>query len=83
MASTLLGLDTSCCSAPQTTVPVAAGHLATRRGPALARLSGMEGLSRALLTGVVPVIALEALGTKAAVSYAYLAGAALTSCHNR
>ncbi len=73
MSTTLLGLDAELQQRLQTI-----GVSATSRGPALARLSGMEGLSRSVLTGVVPVIALEALGTKAAVSYAYLVGAILT-----
>lgn len=45
---------------------------------ALARLSGLEGFSRSVVTGVVPVVALDALGGKAAVSYVYLVGAFLT-----
>lgn len=48
------------------------------KGPSLARLSGFEGFARSLVTGVVPVLALEALGSKRAVSYAYLIGAAVT-----
>ena len=44
----------------------------------IARLSATEGLARSLVTGVVPVAALDALGSKAAVSYAYLVGAFLT-----
>ena len=46
-------------------------------GRAIARLSGLEGLARSLPTAVVPLIALEALGTKAAVSYAYVGGSLL------
>lgn len=42
------------------------------------RLSGLEGLTRSLLVGTVPLIALERLGSKAAVSQAYTAGAILT-----
>lgn len=62
----------------QTSVPLLAEARST--GPALARLSALEGFSRALVSGVVPVLALEALGTKSAVSYTYLLGAALTLC---
>lgn len=47
-------------------------------GHSLARLSGIEGFTRAVLSGVVPIVALEVLGDKAAVSYTYLVGAALT-----
>jgi MFS transporter, ACDE family, multidrug resistance protein len=47
-------------------------------GRSFARLSGIEGFTRSVLSGVVPIVALEALGNKAAVSYTYLVGAALT-----
>lgn len=43
-------------------------------GVALARLSGLEGFSRALVSGVVPVLAFAALGTKQAVSLTFLVG---------
>ncbi len=44
-------------------------------GRALARLSGLEGLGRSIMVGVMPLVAFETLGSKAAVSYAYFAGA--------
>ncbi len=47
-------------------------------GASLARLSGLEGLSRSILVGIVPLIALDTLGSKEAVSYVYLTGAVLT-----
>ena len=50
--------------------PLEAGNA----GNVIARLSGLEGLARSIPTAVLPLIALDALGTKAAVSYAYLGG---------
>jgi MFS family permease len=47
-------------------------------GTELARLSGLEGLSRAIVVGVIPLTALDALGSKTAVSYVFLAGACVT-----
>ena len=47
-------------------------------GTSLARLSAIEGLARSILVGVVPLMALEALGSKQAVTNAYLAGSILT-----
>jgi len=47
---------------------------ASEAGQAIARLSGLEGLARSIPSAVVPLIALDALGSKAAVSYAYLGG---------
>ncbi len=44
----------------------------------LARLGGFEGFSRAVMVGVVPLAALEALGSKAAVSYAFIGGELIT-----
>ncbi len=49
----------------------------TDAGTAIARLSGLEGLARSIPSAVVPLIALDALGSKAAVSYAYLGGSVL------
>jgi len=40
----------------------------------LALLCGFEGLARSLLVGLMPIIALESLGSKEAVTYAYLVG---------
>ena len=47
-------------------------------GTALARLGGLEGFSRSILVGVVPLTAYEALGSKAAVSYVFMGGAVMT-----
>lgn len=47
-------------------------------GSELARLSGLEGLARSVIVGVVPLAALDALGSKAAVSYVFLGGAVIT-----
>ncbi|GJL83777.1 MAG: MFS transporter [marine bacterium B5-7] len=38
----------------------------------------MEGLSRSILVGIVPLIAFESLGSKELVSYVYLVGAVFT-----
>jgi ACDE family multidrug resistance protein len=43
----------------------------------LARLGSMEGLARSITTSTVPLIALEALGSKRAVSLSYVAGASM------
>lgn len=43
----------------------------------LALLGGFEGLGRSVVVGVMPLVALEALGSKQAVSVAYLAGGCL------
>ena len=58
--------------------PTAMFQLAPSAGLSLARLSGTEGLARSLLVGIVPLVALDALGSKQAVSYVYLIGAILT-----
>ena len=58
--------------------PVSLGYLPTDTGKGITRLSGLEGLSRSILMGTVPLIALDRLGSKEAVSQAYAAGAALT-----
>ncbi len=47
-------------------------------GTELARLSGLESLARSVIVGVVPLTALEALGSKAAVSYVFFGGALIT-----
>ncbi len=40
----------------------------------LALLGGFEGLGRSIMVGIMPLVALDALGSKQAVSYAYLGG---------
>ena len=47
-------------------------------GIPLARLNAFECFSRALLVGVIPLLALEALGSKQAVTHAYLLASLLT-----
>ncbi len=47
-------------------------------GTELARLTGLEGFARAVMTGVVPLAAFDALGSKAAVSYVFIGGAVIT-----
>ena len=44
---------------------------------AISWLSGLEGFGRSIPTSIVPLLALDALGTRAAVSYAYLIGSSL------
>ena len=46
----------------------------------LARLCALEGLARALLVGLAPLLAFEALGSKQAVSHVYLAASVFTMC---
>ncbi|MEZ5534318.1 MAG: MFS transporter [Thiolinea sp.] len=52
----------------------------TEAGSSLARLNGLEGFSRAILVSVVPLLALEALGSKESVAHMYLAAALFTFC---
>lgn len=47
-------------------------------GTEISRLGAIEGFARAVLTGVIPLAALEALGSKQAVSYAFAGGAVIT-----
>ena len=47
-------------------------------GTELARLNFLEGLARAVMNGVVPLAAYEALGSKQAVSYVFIGGAVIT-----
>lgn len=47
-------------------------------GNSLAKLNGLDGFSRAVLVGIVPLLALEALGSKQAVTLAYLLGSLMT-----
>lgn len=50
----------------------------TDTGGALARLTALEGLSRAVLVGIIPLIAFAALGSKEAVAQTYLIAAIIT-----
>jgi ACDE family multidrug resistance protein len=47
-------------------------------GKPLAQLNAFEGFARSLLIGVIPLLALEALGSKEAVTQAYLFASILT-----
>lgn len=47
-------------------------------GVSLAKLNALDGFSRSVLMGVVPLLALEALGSKEAVTLAYLLGSVMT-----
>jgi ACDE family multidrug resistance protein len=47
-------------------------------GTDLARLTGLESFARAVMAGVVPLAAYEALGSKQAVSYVFIGGAVIT-----
>ena len=58
--------------------PVGLEQLDANAAVELARLGGFEGLSRSVMVGVVPLAALEALGSKAAVSYAFIGGQMIT-----
>ncbi len=47
-------------------------------GESFARLNALEGIARSLLMGVIPLLALEALGSKEMVTRAYLLASILT-----
>ena len=53
-------------------------QIESHAGIELARLSGFEGLARSVMVGVIPLTALEALGSKQAVSYVFFGGALIT-----
>ncbi|NNC79402.1 MAG: MFS transporter [Acidimicrobiales bacterium] len=57
--------------------PTALLQLETGVGHRMARLSGLEGFARSMLVGTVPLVALERLGSKGAVSQVYTVGAVL------
>lgn len=57
--------------------PTTLQELDNQVGPKLARLSGLEGFARSILVGTVPLVALERLGSKNAVSVVYTFGALL------
>lgn len=60
--------------------PAALSQLPGNTSLNLARMSGIEGFSRAILVSIVPLVALEALGTKENVALVYLLGGFLTLC---
>ena len=47
-------------------------------GEPIARLNACEGFARSMLMGLIPLLALEALGSKEMVTRAYLAASILT-----
>ncbi len=58
--------------------PAALLVVSGRAGEVFARLNALEGFARALIIGVIPLLAFEALGSKEKLTWAYLAGSALT-----
>ncbi len=60
--------------------PVALNQLAGNTSLNLARMSGIEGFSRSVLVSILPLVALETLGSKENVALAYLMAGVLTLC---
>jgi len=58
--------------------PAALLVVSGKSGESFARLNALEGLARSLLVGVIPLLALEALGSKELVTRAYLFASILT-----
>lgn len=58
--------------------PAALLVVSGRAGESFARLNALEGIARSLLMGVIPLLALEALGSKEMVTRAYLFASVLT-----
>lgn len=58
--------------------PSGISTLSGSAGNSLATLSALEGGARAMLVGIVPLIALQAVGSKEAVSWIYLSAAVFT-----
>lgn len=58
--------------------PVGLLHAPGDAADQIARLAAVEGLARAVMVGTVPLVAFDALGSKEAVSYAFLAGSLFT-----
>ena len=58
--------------------PAALLVVSGRAGESFARLNALEGIARSLLMGVIPLLALEALGSKELVTRAYLIASILT-----
>jgi len=52
-------------------------YLEFRGAKSLAKLGFLETLARSIVSGVVPLVALESLGSNAAVSWAYVGGASM------
>ena len=60
--------------------PVALNQISGNTSVNLARMSAIEGFSRSVLVSIVPLVALETLGSKENVALAYLAAGVLTLC---
>ena len=58
--------------------PAALLVVSGKTGESFARLNALEGISRSILVGVIPLLVLESLGSKELVTRAYLIGSALT-----
>jgi len=58
--------------------PAALLVVSGRAGESFARLNALEGIARSLLMGVIPLLALEVLGSKEMVTRAYLLASILT-----
>ncbi len=58
--------------------PTGLDTLVSEAGNSLAKLNALDGVSRSMLVGVVPLLALQALGSKEAVTNAYLIGSVMT-----
>ncbi len=58
--------------------PAALDQLSDNTSKSLARLAGLEGFSRSLLVGTIPIVALSALGSKENVAQLYLFAGILT-----
>ena len=58
--------------------PAALLVVSGRAGESFARLNALEGIARSLLVGVIPLLALEVLGSKEQVTRAYLYASILT-----
>ncbi len=60
--------------------PTGLESLGDHAGVSIARLGAMDGFARAVLVGVVPLMALQALETKEAVTRVYLLASVITLC---
>ena len=58
--------------------PYLIGQLPAEASISLARLSGIEGFSRAILVGVLPLIAFDAFGSKEAIATVYFVSSVIT-----
>ena len=58
--------------------PAALNQLSASTSESLARLAALEGFSRSLLVGIVPLIAYEVLGDKESVARVYTVAAIMT-----